>query len=205
MAHLVVDTDLFASYFRPPYSPLQRRIGQLDTLILERFMGIKPGIIPLEKDGDNIRLALEQRSFYRFSLLATQINRAIGRAYVQQYGRPANGWKVLTVLGYFGPQSASQINNHTTLEMDKITRIVDGLVDLGFVTRQQDSADRRRAIVALSAKGKRINGQIERMITDMEREFLMVLSAGEREQLYGMLDRLRNRGDQLFKTKQWRE
>lgn len=169
-------------------------------------MAIKSRRIPREIDGDNIRLDLEQRSFYRFSLLATQINRAIGRAYVQQYGRPANGWKVLTVLGRFGPQSASQINGHTTLEMDKITRIVDSLVEQGQVTRQQDSADRRRVIVTLSAKGKRINARIEQMITEMEREFLIVLSSSEREYLYEMLDRLRIRGNQLFKVRQpWRE
>jgi DNA-binding MarR family transcriptional regulator len=169
-------------------------------------MGIKSRRIALEADGDNIRLDLEQRSFYRFSRLATQINRAIGRAYVQQYGRPANGWKVLTVLGRFGPQSASQINSHTTLEMDKITRIVDSLVEQELVTRQQDSADRRRVIVALSGKGKRINAQIEQMIIEMEREFLIVLSPSEREHLYEILDRLRVRGDQLFRVKQpWRE
>ena len=169
-------------------------------------MGLKSRRIPLEGDGDNIRLDLEQRSFYRFSLLATQINRAIGRAYVQQYGRPANGWKVLTVLGRFGPQSASQINSHTTLEMDKITRIVDSLVEQGLVTRQQDNVDRRRVIVTLSTKGRRINAQIEQMITEMEREFLIVLSSSEREHLYEMLDRLRTRGDQLFRVKQqWRE
>ena len=90
--------------------------------------------------------------------------------------------------------------------MDKITRIVDSLVEQGLATRQQDSADRRRVIVALSAKGRRINGQIEQMITEMEREFLIVLSSNEREHLYEMLDRLKTRGDQLFRVKQqWRE
>ena len=48
---------------------------------------------------NGIRLDLEQRSFYRFSVLATQINRAIAGAYVRKYGRPANGWKIITVLG----------------------------------------------------------------------------------------------------------
>jgi DNA-binding MarR family transcriptional regulator len=92
------------------------------------------------------------------------------------------------------------------LEMDKITRIVDSLVEQELVTRQQDSADRRRVIVALSGKGKRINAQIEQMIIEMEREFLIVLSPSEREHLYEILDRLRVRGDQLFRVKQpWRE
>jgi DNA-binding MarR family transcriptional regulator len=155
---------------------------------------------PSESDG--IRLDLEQRSFYRFSVLAMQINRAVTQAYVQRYGRPANGWKVVTVLGRFGSLSASQIHAHTTLEMDKITRIVDSLVENGLALRQQDSADRRRVIVSLSAKGRRINSQIEDMIAAMEREFLIVLSRDERDTLYGLLDRLQSRGDQIFNAKQ---
>jgi DNA-binding MarR family transcriptional regulator len=150
---------------------------------------------------DGIRTDLAQRSFYRFSLLATQINRAVTRAYVQTYGRPANGWKVVTVLGRFGPLTASQIHNHTTLEMDKITRIVDNLARRKIARRQRDKADGRRVIVSLSGKGKRMNAQIEKMIAAMEREFLIVLSRGEREMLYGLLDRLQSRGKDIFAAK----
>ncbi len=152
---------------------------------------------------DGIRTDLEQRSFYRFSLLATQINRVVTRAYVQAYGRPANGWKVVTVLGRFGPLIASQIHDHTTLEMDKITRIVDSLVRRGIARRQRDKADRRQVIVSLSGKGKRMNAKIERMIAAMEREFLIVLSRREREALYRLLDRLQSRGNNIFGTKRY--
>ena len=152
-------------------------------------------------EDDGIRLDLEQRTFYRFSMLAMQINRAVTQAYVKAYGRPANGWKVVTVLGRFGSLSASQIHAHTTLEMDKITRIVDALVENGLVTRQQDGTDRRKIIVTLSAKGRRTNSKIEDMIAGMEREFLIVLSRGEREMLYGLLDRLQSRGNQVFSSK----
>jgi len=155
----------------------------------------------LRKDTvEGIRLDLQERSFYRLSLLATQINRAVTRAFVAQYGRPANAWRVITVLGRFGPLSASQIRAHTTLEMDKITRIVDSLVEQGFAIRKQDQADRRRVSVSLSAKGKRINVRIEQMIADMERKFLAVLNRSEREMLYRLLDRLQAHGQQIFQA-----
>jgi DNA-binding MarR family transcriptional regulator len=151
---------------------------------------------------DGIRLDLNERTFYRFSLLATQINRSIAQAYVQKFGRPAHGWKVITVLGRFGPLSASQIHAHTTLEMDKVTRIVDHMVKVGLATRRQDLVDRRSVIVALSPKGKRVNAEIEKMIAEMEREFLIVLSKSDREVLYDLLDRLRVRGNEIFSVKQ---
>jgi DNA-binding MarR family transcriptional regulator len=150
------------------------------------------------RDDAGIRLDLEHRSFYRLSLLATQINRAIANAYVKNIGRPANAWKVVTVLGGFGSMSASQIHSHTTLEMDKVTRIVDSLVEQGLATRDQDKTDRRRVTVALSAKGKKVNAQLEEMIVAMEYEFMVILNRGEREALYEFLDRLQSRADQVF-------
>jgi DNA-binding MarR family transcriptional regulator len=153
-------------------------------------------------ESDGIRLDLEQRTFYRFSILATQINRAVAHAYVQKFGRPANGWKVITVLGHFGPLSASQICAHTTLEMDKVTRIVDGLVEQGLASRRQDLVDRRRIVVSLLPKGKRTNTKIEQMIAEMEREFLVALNKNDREILYDLLDRLRTRGNEIFKEKE---
>jgi DNA-binding MarR family transcriptional regulator len=155
----------------------------------------------MRSPSDGIRTDLAQRSFYRFSLLATMINRAVTRAYVRNYGRPANGWKVVTVLGRFGPLTASQIHDHTTLEMDKITRIVDDLVDRQIARRRRDKADRRRVIVSLSGKGKRMNAKIEKTIAALEREFLIVLNRSEREALYGLLDRLQSRGSDIFAVK----
>jgi len=87
-------------------------------------------------DDNGIRLDLEHRSFYRLSLLATRINRAIASGYVKNFGRPAHAWKVVTILGAFGPMSASEINAHTTLEMDKVTRIVDSLIEQGIVSKE---------------------------------------------------------------------
>jgi DNA-binding MarR family transcriptional regulator len=147
---------------------------------------------------DDIRLDLEERSFYRFSILATQINRSVTRAYVKKYGPPANAWKILAVLNKFKTQSASDLKHHTTLEMDKITRIVDHLVERGFVLRKQDQLDRRRVVISLSALGRRATKYLEETIATMEREFLSALDATERQRLYDLLERLKSRADQIF-------
>jgi DNA-binding MarR family transcriptional regulator len=151
-----------------------------------------------ETEADNIRLDLEQRSFYIFSILATQINRAVARTYVKKYGRPENAWKILAVLNKFKALSASELNQHTTLEMDKITRLVDVLVERGFVLREQDQKDRRKTIISLSAEGKKATKHLEASIATMEREFLIVLSGDERESLYDLLTKLHIRAGQIF-------
>ena len=153
------------------------------------------------QDDSGIRVDLQHRSFYSLSLLATQINRAIATAFIKSYGRPAHAWKIITVLGGFGPMSASEINSMTTLEMDKVTRIVDQLIEKGLVSRAPNPEDGRRVVIALSARGKRVNEQLERMIAEMERELLIILSRDERESLYALLDRLQERAEQVFNGK----
>ena len=147
---------------------------------------------------DDIRLDLEERSFYRFSILATQINRSVTRAYVKHYGPPANAWRILAVLNKFKSQSPSDLKHHTTLETDKITRIVDNLVERGFVLRKQDQLDRRRVVISLSAAGRRTTRHLEAIISKMEREFLTALNATERQRLYELLEKLKTRADQIF-------
>lgn len=154
--------------------------------------------LPAEETDDNIRLDLEERSFYRFSIMATQINRAVARIYVKKYGPPANAWKILAVLNKYKTQSASELKMHSTLAMDKITRIVDSLVERGFVVRKQDQLDRRRVVITLSAAGKRVAKHLEDTIAAMEHDFLGALDPDERQTFYDLLEKLKARADQIF-------
>lgn len=147
---------------------------------------------------DDIRLDLEERSFYRFSIMATQINRAVARVYVKKYGPPANAWKILAILNKYRVQSASDLKAHSTLEMDKITRIVDNLVERGFVVRKQDQRDRRRVVIRLSPAGRRVARYLEESIAAMEYDFLGTLTSAERQSFYALLEKLRARANQIF-------
>jgi DNA-binding MarR family transcriptional regulator len=153
-----------------------------------------------------IRLDLEERSFYRFSILAGLLARCLAGIYVERFGRPANAWKVLTVVGRFGPMSATEVTHQTSLESDKVTRIVNRLTEQGLVLRRQERTDRRRVTLSLSAKGTRVYDEIERIRYIIEAEFLSVLRPAEREMLYAIMDKLQTRAKDLFDGRQpWRK
>lgn len=154
-----------------------------------------------ESDLGDIRLDLAERSFYRFSILATQINRCVTGAYVHKFARPAHGWKVLTLLGRFGPMSVSEVTTHASLEIDKVTRILDSLGRQHLTFRRRDRGDKRRTIVTLTSQGQKVVRQIETMIYEMEREFLISLTAGEREAFYTIMDKLQARARDVFTGK----
>jgi DNA-binding MarR family transcriptional regulator len=145
-----------------------------------------------------IRFDLQERSTYRFWLLVTQMQKCLAQFYVARIGRPANGWKIMMVVGRRAQVSAAEASQLTDLEPDKVTRIVDRLVEQGLVIRTQESADRRRVRLSLTSAGRRVYQQLEDVRRAIEVDFLGALTARERVTLYRLLDKLQARAASMF-------
>jgi DNA-binding MarR family transcriptional regulator len=157
-------------------------------------------------DTTDSRVSLDERSIYRFWLLAAQIQRCLASFYVAKFGRPANAWHVFSVIGDHSEISPSEIARLTRLDRDKVTRIVDRLVAQGLMRRNQKSSDRRRVSLSLTAKGKRVHAEMEAMRRAVETEFLSALEPWERETLHRVLGKLQQRAQVMFEGKQaWRK
>ena len=145
-----------------------------------------------------IRFDLEERSTYRFWLLVTQMQKCIAQYYVARFGRPANAWKIVMVVGRRAHVRAAEAGRQTDLEPDKVTRIVDRLVEQGLMLRTQESADRRRVRLSLTAAGRRVYRQLDEVRRGIEIDFLGALTSPERDMLYRLLDKLQARASTMF-------
>jgi DNA-binding MarR family transcriptional regulator len=149
---------------------------------------------------------LDHRTTYRFSMIAALHARAFSTVYSRKYRLNVNTWKVLSVVGRFGPMSANSTGGHSSLEPDKVTRAVDALVKQGLVLRRQDPPDRRRVVLSLSVKGRRVHDELSQLRDAMEYEFLSVLSSDEIATLYRIIDKLETQAVKLFTNKEvWHE
>ena len=71
-------------------------------------------------------------------------------------------WRILRVLDEYGAQEASTLAERACLLLPSQTRIVQTLVEKGFVIRQPDARDRRKQTVAITDVGRRIiDGKLE--------------------------------------------
>jgi DNA-binding MarR family transcriptional regulator len=147
---------------------------------------------------DPRRLGLDRRTSYRFSIIARRQTRCLAQMHWAECRLSVNGWKLLSVIEYFGPLSATEAGAHTSLEPAKVTRGIDALAAQGLVVRRRDRADRRRTILSLSAKGRRIHARVERVSRALERELLGVLTEAELKMLYRTLDKLERRSAEIF-------
>ena len=150
-------------------------------------------------------LSLEHRLAYRFSILAAMVTRCIGDLY-RKHGLTVGGWRTLSIIGRYEPIFPSGIAERTSVDADKVTRAVDRLVANGLVARKTDAQDRRRIVLTLTARGRRVHGEIDQVRRVTEEKFLTALSQEEATQFYAALDKLEAQANRIFATRgAWRE
>ena len=99
----------------------------------------------------------------------------------------------MAAIGRFGPVFGKEVCAHTTVEPDKITRAVDRLVRLGYVERNQDTADGRRVALSLTLLGQKVYADIEGLTRRVELELQKGLSKQELDALSRILNKLEGR------------
>ena len=142
-------------------------------------------------------LALEDFLPYRLSVLSNTVSLGIARSYRARFGLSVAEWRVLAVLGRFAPLAAGDVAARTAMDKVRVSRAASKLIDGGFVTATQDKADRRRTLLRLSAKGKRVHGEIAPLAQAREAALVATLEPAELEALDRLLSKLQARADAL--------
>lgn len=132
----------------------------------------------------------DERVSCRFSLIAKRIDQVLAAVHGKKLGISVNNWKIMRVIGFFGPISATVLGARTSLDPDKVTRAVDTLAQRSYVIRKNDETDRRRVVLSLSAKGRRVYDKIEQVAGAVEAELLSALNPEERRALLSYLRKL---------------
>ena len=133
-------------------------------------------------------LALERFLPYRLSVLSNRISQDIARLYAARFALNVTEWRLLAVLGRYPGLAATELAERTAMDKVAVSRAVASLLADGRLTRKTDGADRRRAVLRLSAKGYRIYDEVAPLALAYERELLAGLRADERAALERLLE-----------------
>ena len=143
----------------------------------------------------NSALDLERFLPYRLSVLTNTISQAIARDYGERFGLAVTEWRVLAVLGRYAGLSAMQVAERTAMDKVAVSRAVNALLKSGRIRRSTHAEDKRRSVLALSAKGRKVYDEVAPLALRYERELLAVLVGEERVWLERILDKLIDVGD----------
>jgi DNA-binding MarR family transcriptional regulator len=133
---------------------------------------------------------LEQFLPYRLSVLTNTISARFAAQYGARFGLTIPEWRVLAVLGRYAPLASRDVCARTAMDKVRVSRAVALLSRKGLVARATDGADRRKAALDLTKRGKRMHTAIIPLARALERETLEALTAQERRVFDELLTKL---------------
>ena len=143
--------------------------------------------------------ALDLENFlpYRLSILAQLVSDSLHDLYAQPYGLTVTQWRVMAALGRFAPLTASEVGQRIVMDKVAVSRAVAGLMQRGLIERATDRADRRRASLRLTARGRAMHARIVPIALDYETKLYQALTPEESRVFNNLSDRLFARAEAL--------
>ena len=115
-------------------------------------------------------------------------------------------WRVMAVIGRYGPVSAKEVAAHTSTDAFFVSRAIEQLVGQDYVRREADPRDRRRAYLKLTATGKAAHRKLEATINRLEAQLTADLTEPERNAIDTALSFLDQRTKELQEgTQSWKD
>jgi len=102
-------------------------------------------------------------------------------------------YNVLRILRGAGPEGLPTltISERMVERMPGITRLIDRLVERGWVERRRSEEDRRLVLCSLTPAGGELLAELDPAIDEADDECLAMLTAEEQEQMIKILDKIR--------------
>jgi DNA-binding MarR family transcriptional regulator len=101
-------------------------------------------------------------------------------------------YNVMRILrGEGKPMPVSEIGDRMIQVAPAVTRVVDQLVDAGFVMKTQSEQDRRVFHVEITTKAKRLLGRLDQPVLDLHDELLCGIDEAEMRHLIRTLEKIR--------------
>lgn len=148
-------------------------------------------------------LPLEHWIGYRFSLISARLGNYVTQMYASRHDLTMPAWRSLAVIARYQPLTAKQLAMLTSSDAFKVARAIELLVRRGLIRRDVDKADRRRASLRLTARGRKIYRDIEKFVVRIERELTATLDPRELVTLRQCLDKIDQQLDTKVRAFDW--
>lgn len=112
------------------------------------------------------------------------------REMLSKSGITEQQWRVLRVLSENGALDATKLADRASLLLPSLTRIVQTMLDKGFVTRTTDKYDRRRQLIAITGTGQIIIDENSQQAATISSRYISALGRQRYEDLLDSLQAL---------------
>lgn len=135
---------------------------------------------------------------YRLAVASNRVSRMVARAYHARFGLTIWEWRVIAVLGEGRPRTAQALCDAAAMDKVQVSRAVKALVERGLISRTRREADRRSALLELTADGRDVYEDVSQVALSAELSLLDGMDAQEIERFLDMLARLQRRAQTML-------
>lgn len=134
-------------------------------------------------------IPLGSRTIIHFMLIHNKISETLSKA-LKPFDVSSQQFNVLRILrGRQGsPANLSTLNERMVTKMSNTSRLVDKLLNKGFVDRSICPSNRRKVEINITEKGRKMLLKMDASVQSAEQEILKDISKKELEQLNKFLD-----------------
>jgi len=142
-----------------------------------------------EHDQGGAPRRLQGTAFWLLGRAARQAER-VTQQRLFEVGMRRGFYGVLATLEEFGAGAQAEIGRRLGIDPSDMVAILNDLEHAGYVSRARDPEDRRRNSVTITDAGSQALVWFDTAIAAAQDEMLSALSAAERDQLIGLLERI---------------
>jgi DNA-binding MarR family transcriptional regulator len=109
---------------------------------------------------------------YRLSVLSNRVSGVIARLYAEKFDLSIPEWRILAVVGKYGPQTATDVAARTAMDKVRVSRAIARLLESGRMQRHVDPTDRRRMTLQMTDEGRAVYDEIVPLALSAEAQLL---------------------------------
>lgn len=127
---------------------------------------------------------------FQLSVVANRISQTVGQAIATRFSLQIPEWRIVVVLGKYGPLSALEIARKTSMDKARVSRAQHRLADLGLASMRPSPDDRRKVIVSLETEGLALYRDMVPLAHEAAQRLFAPLAPEEQEVLQAITQKL---------------
>ena len=133
----------------------------------------------------------QQRTVIHLLLVGNRISELVGQA-LKPFGVSMQQFNVLRILrGQKGtPSNLNTLNERMITRMSNTTRLVDKLLERGYVSRTVCSSNRRKIEIMLTSAGSEVLSKMDTVVREVEHELMQNMTEEEMKTLNLLLNQI---------------
>jgi len=128
---------------------------------------------------------------YQIVHVSQLLHLGVSRLFQNRFSLGIREWRILAILGHYGPLSASDLVGRAAFDKATVSRAVSSLERQGYVARTPHPSDARRQLIHLTEAGVALHDEVAPISRLRSRVLEAALSPEERESLGHILGKLR--------------